>query len=66
MNVNVGTMDRVVRAIVGAVLVVLYLNGILTGTLGAVLLVGGIVLILTALVRFCPVYQLLGVNSCRR
>lgn len=66
MNVNVGTMDRVVRAIFGAVLVVLYLNGILTGTLGAVLLVGGIVLILTALVRFCPVYQLLGVNSCRR
>ncbi len=66
MNVNVGTFDRVVRAVLGAVLVLLYLNSFVIGTWGAVLLIIGIVLILTALIRFCPIYQVLGLNSCRR
>lgn len=64
MNANVGTLDRIVRIIAGIVLAVLYFNGTLTGTLGVVLLVLGIVLFLTALVKFCPIYRLLGLSSC--
>lgn len=64
MNVNVGILDRVVRAVIGAVFVLLYLNHIVIGVWGTVLLIVGIVLLLTAMIRFCPIYQLFGLNSC--
>lgn len=64
MNANVGTLDRIVRIVAGIVLAVLYFKGTLTGTLGVVLLVLGIVLFLTALIKFCPIYRVLGLSSC--
>ncbi len=66
MNANVGKLDRIVRIVAGIVLAVLYFNGTLTGTLGVVLLVVGIVLILTALIKFCPLYRVIGMSSCRK
>jgi uncharacterized membrane protein len=64
VNANVGNIDRILRVIIGVVLAVLYFKGTLTGTLGVVLLVVGIVLILTALIKFCPIYKVLGMNTC--
>ena len=66
MNANLGTLDRIVRIVIGIVAAVLYFNGTLTGTLGIVVLVVGIVLFLTALVKFCPIYRVLGLSSCRK
>jgi hypothetical protein len=66
MNANVGTPDRIIRLIIGAVLVALYLYGTVMGAWGVVLLVAGLVLILTALFKFCPLYRLLGANTCAR
>lgn len=66
MNANVGTLDRVLRIIIGVVLAVLFFNGTVAGTLGVVLLVAGIVLILTALVKFCPIYRIFGASTCPR
>lgn len=64
MNANVGKLDRVLRAVIGAVLVLLYLNSVVAGALGIAFLIIGGALILTALIRFCPIYQILGLNSC--
>lgn len=66
MNANVGTADRVIRLILGAVLVALYLYGTVVGGWGIVLLIAGLVLIATALFKFCPIYRLLGANTCAR
>jgi hypothetical protein len=66
MNANVGTVDRVLRLILGAVLVALYLYGTVVGGWGIVLLIAGIVLLATALFRFCPIYRLFGANTCGR
>lgn len=66
MSANVGTIDRIVRLIIGAVLIALYLYGTVVGTWGVVLLVAGIVFILTALFKFCPLYRLFGANTCGR
>ena len=56
---NEGTVDRVLRVIVGAVAISLVFVGPQTawGWLGLVPLV-------TGLVGNCPVYSLLGINSC--
>ena len=56
MKANVGTIDRVLRAVLALILAVLYFSGTVTGTLGIILLVLGGVLLLTSLLSFCPLY----------
>lgn len=64
MKKNMGSVDKVVRIIVAAVLVALYYKGVLTGTLGIVAVVLAAVFVLTSLVSFCPLYALVGINTC--
>jgi hypothetical protein len=59
MKANVGSVDRLLRAGVGIVLIGLAL----TGTIGAWGWIG-LVPLATALVGVCPAYALLGVNTC--
>lgn len=69
MNPNIGSADRVVRIIVGLVLIVLALvPGLpLAGSPALQWLAGivGAVLVVTALVRICPIYRLLGLSTCK-
>jgi len=39
---------------------------VITGTLGAVLLILAGVFVLTSLVSFCPLYTLFGWSTCKR
>ncbi|SFV32484.1 YgaP family membrane protein [Thermoflavifilum thermophilum] len=65
MKRNISTADRIIRFIVAVILGILYFNHTLTGTWGIMLLIIGIVLFLTALVNFCPLYRILGISTCR-
>lgn len=56
---NVGGIDRVLRISIGALLVALAALGII-GVWGWI----GIVPIITGLTRACPLYSLIGVNTC--
>lgn len=56
MKRNVGTADRVIRILVAVVIAVLYFTNVIEGTLGIVLLVLGGILVITAIVSFCPLY----------
>lgn len=62
MTRNVGMPDRVIRVIAGLVLAVVGI-GVLGPIGGYVLALVGIVLILTGLVGFCPLYRLLGIDT---
>ena len=64
MKKNMGSADRIIRVLIAAVLVFLYFNGTLPGTLGIVALVAAIVFTATSLISFCPLYPLLGINTC--
>ena len=64
MKKNMGNADRIIRVILAIVLIYLFYSGTLTGTLGYVALVFGIVFILTSLVSFCPLYPIFGINTC--
>jgi hypothetical protein len=59
LKLNIGNADRALRVIVGLALIALVFVGPQTpwGWLGVIPLV-------TGLVRFCPLYTLLGVNTC--
>jgi hypothetical protein len=64
MKKNMGNTDRIIRLVLAAVMAILFFTNTITGTLGIVLLVVAIVFALTSLVSFCPLYTLLGLNSC--
>jgi len=64
MKKNMGTADKIIRLIVAAVLAFLFYNGTITGTLGIVAVVAAAIFALTSLVSFCPLYPLLGINTC--
>lgn len=59
MKPNVGTIDRVLRIVVGLVLIGLTLAGMI-GVWGWI----GILPLATGVFRFCPAYPLLGINTC--
>jgi hypothetical protein len=56
MKPNVSKWDRMIRVVVAALFAYLYFAGIVTGGLGIVLLVLGVVFVVTAIVGFCPLY----------
>lgn len=61
MKANVGGLDKVLRIVVG--LGLLSLTLILEGDARWWGLTG-LVPLLTALINFCPIYSLLGINTC--
>ena len=69
MIANVGTMDRVFRLALGVALIAAALLIGWDAIDGAAMkygtLVVGIVMLATAAFRFCPLYTLLGVKTCR-
>ena len=65
MKKNVGGVDKLIRYGIALVIAVLYYLGIISGTLGLVLLIFAIVLILTGFFGFCGLYTLFGVNTCK-
>jgi hypothetical protein len=64
MKKNVGNADRVIRLILAVVFAVLYFTGLVPGTVGLVLLVLAAIFVLTSLVSFCPIYAIVGLNTC--
>jgi hypothetical protein len=66
MKLNMGSFDRGFRLFIALLIVILFFTNIITGTLGIVLLVFAGVFLLTSIFGFCPVYALLGLNTCPR
>ena len=59
MKANVGVVDRAIRIIIGIALIA----AAATGTVGAWGYIG-ILPLLTGLLRVCPAYSLIGMNTC--
>ncbi|MBT0959030.1 DUF2892 domain-containing protein [Alphaproteobacteria bacterium KMM 3653] len=69
MTNNIGTIDRILRAVLGAVLLYLaFFSGLalFAGPLfkfGAALI--GFVMLATSTLKMCPIYSLLGLKTCK-
>lgn len=61
-----GSADRAIRLVIAAVVAFLYFKGVINGVWGIVLLILAVVFFLTSIVSFCPIYKLLGINTCKR
>lgn len=65
MKKNVGTLDRIIRLLISAVLVILYFTETITGTLGLIGLILAAVFALTSVFGFCPLYLPFGISTCK-
>lgn len=69
MSSNVGTIDRVLRAVLGLGLLYLAFGSGLPAFDGALLKYGaaivGVVMLVVAAVRICPIYSIFGIKTCR-
>ena len=69
MAANVGAADRILRIVIGALLIAApYLTSwaVWGNPIARWLIpIVGVVLIVTAIVRFCPLYRVLGVDTCK-
>lgn len=59
MKTNVGGIDRILRVVLGLVLIALAATGTV-GVWGWI----GVVPLVTGLFSFCPLYSILGMNTC--
>lgn len=70
MSVNVGTIDRIIRIILGVVLIALpFVSGIAlfaNTTWAAIAVIAGIIMLATSAMRFCPIYRIFGIRTCQR
>jgi len=66
MKKNMGSYDKLIRLVVAIVLIVLYYKEILPHPLGIIALALALVLTVTSLIGFCPLYTLFGINTCKK
>jgi hypothetical protein len=63
LQVNVGSIDRVVRIVLGIGLVALALGGTVAGPLLVATWVAAGIALVTGAIGFCPLYFLLGIST---
>ncbi len=65
MQVNEGTVDRILRAVIAIAIIVLFFMGKLPGYWALLLVVSG-AFTLSAITGYCPLYEPLGINTCKK
>ena len=66
MKANIGSSDKLVRLALAIVLIVLFYKEIVTDIWGIVALVIALLLTITSLINFCPLYAILGINTAQK
>lgn len=64
MKKNMGNADRIVRFVIAIIIGILYWQEIISGTLAIILGIISVIFIVTSFVRFCPLYAIIGLNTC--
>jgi|OpeIllAssembly_1097287.scaffolds.fasta_scaffold317304_1 uncharacterized membrane protein len=65
MKKNVGSVDKIVRLLLAAVFILLFIFNAVPVIFGYILLALAVILILTSLLNFCPIWMMFGVNTCK-
>ncbi len=66
MKKNIGSTDRYIRLGIAFLIAILYFTGVLTGTMAMVFGFIALIMVITALLNFCPIFSLLGISSVKK
>lgn len=65
MKKNVGTIDKIVRILIAALIAGLYFANVITGTLAVILLIVAGIFVLTSACSVCPLYKPFGLTTTK-
>lgn len=65
MKKNIGSKDKYARILVAIVIALLVYFKVIEGIVGYVLIAVAAIFVFTSLINFCPIYDMLGLNSCK-
>jgi hypothetical protein len=69
MTANLGSIDRIFRIVLGVILLAApFVSGMAlfaSSTATVISVIVGIVLLATAAKRFCPIYRIFGIRTCK-
>ena len=63
MKKNMGAMDKIIRLVVAAIVVVLYFTGQISGIAAIILGLIAVVFLITSLMGSCPLYMPFGLST---
>ncbi|HET7117352.1 MAG TPA: DUF2892 domain-containing protein [Hanamia sp.] len=66
MKANIGSIDRIVRIFIAALILVLYFTNVISGTLAIILFIVAAILFITAFINFCPIWHFLGISTKKK
>ncbi len=66
MKTNIGTIDRTVRILLAALVVVFYFTNVISGTVAIVLFIVAAIFLITAFFNFCPIWYFLGISTRKK
>ena len=66
MKKNMGTIDKLIRVFIAAVIGVIYFMGLINGVTAIILLVLAGVFLLTSLISVCPLYLPFGISTINK
>jgi hypothetical protein len=65
MKSNVGSKDKLIRLAIAIAIIILFYLNVFSEIVGLVLLGFALVLSITSLIGFCPLYRVFGISSCK-
>jgi len=66
MKANMGSLDKAIRIVLAIVFAMLFITKTVESNVGMVLLVLGGIFLFTSILSFCPLYTILGINTCKK
>ena len=66
MKKNMGSTDRIFRALFAIVIGVLYFTQAIEGKAALILGAFAIIFLITSFISFCPLYVLFGFSTCKK
>ncbi len=66
MKKNMGTSDKVIRIVILSIIALLLITKIIVGIMGIILFAIALILLLTSIFGFCPLYSLFGWKTCKK
>ena len=63
MKKNMGTVDRILRILIAAIIAVLYFTHVISGNTAMILLALAAIFLLTSFISVCPLYLPFGIST---
>ncbi|MFA4864164.1 MAG: DUF2892 domain-containing protein [Bacteroidales bacterium] len=63
MKKNMGSVDKIIRLLLAALFIILFVFNVVSGIFGYILLALAAIFIVTSLISFCPLYTIFGIKT---